>query len=93
MADLTPQVTVDAKETGQSVEERYTDDGDPGRAPRLENATEESGAPVAAVEYKVYKRRWFGLMQLVLLNVIVSWDVSLKYMFLVPTRLVVSCMG
>ncbi|KAI9700064.1 MAG: hypothetical protein M1836_002598 [Candelina mexicana] len=25
-------------------------------------------------QYRVYKRRWFGLMQLVLLNVIVSWD-------------------
>ncbi|KAH8765763.1 major facilitator superfamily domain-containing protein [Hyaloscypha finlandica] len=24
--------------------------------------------------YKVYKRRWFGLIQLVLLNIIVSWD-------------------
>lgn len=32
------------------------------------------GAPVA--EYKVYKRRWFGLVQLTLLNIIVSWDVS-----------------
>ena len=29
------------------------------------------------VEYKVYKRRWFGLMQLVLLNIVVSWDVSI----------------
>lgn len=29
------------------------------------------------VAYKVYKRRWFGLVQLVLLNIIVSWDVSL----------------
>jgi len=29
-----------------------------------------------AVTYKVYKRRWFGLVQLVLLNIIVSWDVS-----------------
>ena len=28
------------------------------------------------VQYKVYKRRWFGLVQLVLLNIIVSWDVS-----------------
>lgn len=28
------------------------------------------------VEYKVYKRRWFGLLQLTLLNIIVSWDVS-----------------
>jgi MFS family permease len=27
-----------------------------------------------AAEYKVYKRRWFGLTQLVLLNIIVSWD-------------------
>lgn len=26
--------------------------------------------------YKVYKRRWFGLVQLVLLNIVVSWDVS-----------------
>ncbi|KAG7286175.1 hypothetical protein NEMBOFW57_008480 [Staphylotrichum longicolle] len=26
------------------------------------------------VEYKVYKRRWFGLVQLTLLNIIVSWD-------------------
>lgn len=28
------------------------------------------------VEYRVYKRRWFGLLQLMLLNIIVSWDVS-----------------
>ncbi|KAK3937854.1 major facilitator superfamily domain-containing protein [Diplogelasinospora grovesii] len=26
------------------------------------------------VVYKVYKRRWFGLLQLALLNLIVSWD-------------------
>lgn len=26
-------------------------------------------------EYRVYKRRWFGLVQLALLNIIVSWDV------------------
>jgi len=28
------------------------------------------------VEYKVYKRRWFGLVQLTLLNIIASIDVS-----------------
>lgn len=28
--------------------------------------------------YKVYKRRWFGLLQLVLLNVVVSWDVCVS---------------
>lgn len=27
------------------------------------------------VVYKVYRRRWFGLTQLVLLNIVVSWDV------------------
>ena len=37
-------------------------------------AAEATGGPV--VEYKVYKRRWFGLAQLILLNIIVSWDVS-----------------
>lgn len=26
------------------------------------------------VVYKVYKRRWFGLVQLTLLNIVVSWD-------------------
>jgi FLVCR family MFS transporter 7 len=28
--------------------------------------------------FKVYKRRWFGLAQLVLLNVVISWDVSYR---------------
>ncbi|OAL24963.1 hypothetical protein AYO20_10566 [Fonsecaea nubica] len=28
----------------------------------------------STVEYKVYKRRFFGLAQLVLLNIVVSWD-------------------
>lgn len=28
-------------------------------------------------QYRVYKRRWFGLFQLVLLNIIVSWDVRI----------------
>jgi len=27
--------------------------------------------------FKVYKRRWFGLAQLVLLNIVVSWDVGI----------------
>jgi hypothetical protein len=31
--------------------------------------------------FKVYKRRWFGLAQLVLLNVVVSWDVSRLYSY------------
>lgn len=31
------------------------------------------------VEYKVYKRRWFGLIQLVLLNIIGSWGVRTEH--------------
>jgi len=32
----------------------------------------------ASTEYRTYKRRWFGLIQLTLMNIIVSWDVSLE---------------
>jgi len=32
------------------------------------------------VVWRVYKRRWFGLGQLVLLNVVVSWDVSMLFL-------------
>ena len=31
--------------------------------------------------FKVYKRRWWGLLQLALLNIVVSWDVSLLRTF------------
>lgn len=36
--------------------------------------------------YRVYKRRWFGLMQLVLMNIIVSWDVSPECHIVVPVE-------
>lgn len=43
-------------------------------------ADAETGRDAAAAGgYRVYKRRWFGLLQLTLLNVIVSWDVSAFY--------------
>lgn len=32
--------------------------------------------------YKVYKRRWFGLVELTLLTLLVSWEVSLLLSFL-----------
>ncbi|TPX10170.1 uncharacterized protein E0L32_001367 [Thyridium curvatum] len=38
------------------------------------NVTAVAADGSSAVFYKVYKRRWFGLIQLTLLNVIVSWD-------------------
>lgn len=36
-----------------------------------------SGAPDARV-YRTYRRRWFGLVQIVLLNIVVSWDVRCR---------------
>jgi hypothetical protein len=36
-------------------------------------------APTASadsVQYRTYKRRWFGLVQLALMNIVVSWGVS-----------------
>jgi hypothetical protein len=51
------------------------DDGE-GQMPGGGDATRESGTTENVIVYKVYKRRWFGLVQLVLLNIIVSWDVS-----------------
>lgn len=41
--------------------------------PELTEGDTEGGDHVV---YKVYKRRWFGMIQLALLNIIVSWDVS-----------------
>lgn len=35
----------------------------------------EVESPVTMPTYKVYKRRFWGLAQLVLLNIVVSWDV------------------
>ena len=36
----------------------------------------------STTDFKVYKRRWIGLLQLVLLNIVVSWDVSLSRIYL-----------
>lgn len=35
--------------------------------------------PTTRPVYKVYKRRFWGLAQLALLNIVVSWDVCLKF--------------
>lgn len=46
--------------------------------------------------FKVYKRRWFGLAQLVLLNIVVSWDVSrcaVSYISPRSPRLIIICSG
>jgi len=52
---------------------RGTQDGLIGDAPE---GAEAHLSNTATRRYRVYKRRWFGLFQLTLLNIIVSWDVS-----------------
>lgn len=77
MADLNPNQSLDEGES--HVETRYEDD-ESSRAVRsgqLELDGMVFPAEGGQIEYKVYKRRWFGLMQLVLLNIVVSWDVSI----------------
>lgn len=79
MGDVSPQQTRDDKHP--SAEERYTDERRNGEAStsRPNVADGEEVAPIIGrqAEYRVYKIRWFGLTQLILLNVVVSWDVSI----------------
>lgn len=42
----------------------------------IENPEGSANGGDRSLGYKIYRRRWFGLGQLVLLNIIVSWDVS-----------------
>lgn len=78
MGDTSPQQTREHKHPSQ-VEERYTDEQSNGQASssRLTAAGEEEVAPINGrhTVYRVYKIRWFGLSQLILLNIVVSWDV------------------
>lgn len=41
--------------------------------------------------YKVYKRRFWGLAQLVLLNIVVSWDVRTSFRFLINSYIDFTC--
>lgn len=48
------------------------------RVQEQSDSQDESETPIAiptTTTYKVYKRRFIGLAQLVLLNIVVSWDV------------------
>ena len=46
------------------------------RTRSMPDGDEDALANGQHVVYRVYKIRWFGLTQLILLNIIVSWDVS-----------------
>ena len=79
MGNMSPQETREDKSPSH-VEDRYTDEQRNGEASasRPSVVGEEEVAPIIGrhTEYRVYKIRWFGLTQLILLNLVVSWDVS-----------------
>ena len=61
MEDGVDKLPGDAAERTQTSDTNFT----------LQTEDNLTSAPV----YKTYKRRWFGLVQLVLLNIVVSWNV------------------
>lgn len=65
-------------ESQQSHLERVYSDGEleATRTRSMPDGDELALANGQHVVYRVYKIRWFGLTQLILLNIIVSWDVS-----------------
>ena len=79
MGDMSPQQTRENK-IPSHVEETYTDEQSNGEASglRFSAAGEEEVAPINGGQ-TVYKVRWFGLSQLILLNIVVSWDVSISH--------------
>ena len=74
MADMD---RADASKGQSRVETTYTDEAQNAEPSGQSRAVVDEASPSEEpVVYKVYKIRWFGLMQLVLLNIVVSWDVS-----------------
>ncbi len=66
--------TVETQATGSAPAQNAALGSGAGAEADRDGAAAEAAA--VGVEYKVYKRRWFGLVQLTLLNIVVSWDVS-----------------
>ena len=87
MADLDRATTADTTNKSQRshLETRYTDGDGQLEASRSRSVGDGeevalTGGPTSnPMEYKVYKIRWFGLVQLILLNIVVSWDVRRVY--------------
>ena len=83
LKNAAPQAEEDVVNPGPSTS-RVTDERDGlegvheegGRRPRKSKKKSYSHA-----HYKVYKRRWLGLAQLVLLNIVVSWDVGFLFSY------------
>lgn len=82
MADLSTKATAEDKNSKGSSHARYIDSEDHADAATSRQVTNDGdevtlGERAQPAEYRVYKIRWFGLTQLILLNIVVSWDVSI----------------
>lgn len=73
-ADLDIDIAEPLSEEATIKEPAVDDEKDFGAEDAPESSRTNTAEAVEVHEYKVYKRRWFGLVQLTLLNVIVSWD-------------------
>ncbi|KAL8866406.1 MAG: hypothetical protein Q9198_008905, partial [Flavoplaca austrocitrina] len=70
--DMTAR-TLDNKASAY-MENEYQEVTDGGQVSGVDGTTDNGEDGQAPPAYRVYKRRWFGLLQLVLMNIIVSWD-------------------
>ena len=81
MANVSPESSKDNNgDQLNRIGTSYADDPSNSGASAIGNVrTAESTVPINGAQqtvYRVYKMRWFGLGQLVLLNIVVSGDVS-----------------
>ena len=44
----------------------------------------------SSLVYKIYKRRWFGLAQLTVLNIIVGWNVSIDIIIIIIVTIIIT---
>lgn len=71
------QVEEDVYENAQGSSSRAADEDDGAETRRgMFRRRSRPKQTYSHAHFRVYKRRWLGLAQLVLLNVVVSWDVS-----------------
>ncbi|KAL8884199.1 MAG: hypothetical protein Q9215_007702, partial [Flavoplaca cf. flavocitrina] len=70
--DMTAR-TLDNKASAY-MDNEHREETDGGHVSGVDGTPDNGEDGQAPPVYRVYKRRWFGLLQLVLMNIIVSWD-------------------
>ncbi|KAJ2969767.1 hypothetical protein NUW58_g9902 [Xylaria curta] len=82
----------DRKDGHRGPASRVDDDSESGAGLVMTETIEDvsraagDGDTGSGTVYKVYRRRWFGLVQLTLLNIFISWDVSVASRFVARRR-------